>query len=430
MNAPRPVVLGAGISGLAVSTALSRAEIPHSLVGPKPSAGIRPGESLDLAGTLAILDMFPEHASHFRPKQAVSFTYGPQIAHVPVRVGDRFATRSLVGAMGLDAPPELLHVDRTRFDEAVHATTVSKPYCDWHDTVVEGVETEHGRVTSVRTGEGKHLPSSFVFDGSGRARLLARAFELDAAVDFSEQRLVMAHFDRPSRGEDWNRWTSLVRLSRQCHGLLAGVWCIPLEPRVSIGITAPADEAREWSDSELLTGALAALDDVGIELGVTATDALEHIGGQFTYDRVTTPVGKNWMLVGPAHRQVWWPTGAALGSILLAASLAPDFVREDPRARALHARYDSMVSSSHRAMGEMMEWADPDLDGRQLRRAVEPLVRANLARTAVYARAAAGPWATGVAHVVERIARGGRLGGVRCEVRALGEQHRHFVTGT
>ncbi len=413
----RPIILGAGISGLSISRALARAGLEHDLIGPAPLPGLRPGESLDLAGTVAALDMFKGLERFFRPKRAVTFTLGRQIAHVPVRVTERRATRSLLAAMGLDAPDELLHIDRSGFDVALHAEVVDHPCCHWNATSVERLEADGDRVVRVVLRDGSCVEPSFVFDASGPAALMSRALDLPRVVEGRKQRLVMGHVEMPQDAGRWSEATTLHRLSRGLHGLMAGVWCIPLAPRVSVGITAPAEEATAWSDRELFEGAVAGLDEIGIPLRVGETPML---GGTFDYARTTRPRGENWLQVGPAHRLIWWPSGAALGSILLCAWLAPEFVKGSSRADALHQRYDALLSSTHRQMDAMMDWADPDFDGQALRRAVAPLVRGNMARAAVMAQVGGG-WAQNtVAGLVERVVGGRSVGGVRCHVSPLG----------
>ncbi len=55
----QPVIVGAGLSGMVISRALSKAGVPHLLLGDAPTPAPRLGESLSLDASLALLNFFP-----------------------------------------------------------------------------------------------------------------------------------------------------------------------------------------------------------------------------------------------------------------------------------------------------------------------------------------------------------------------------------
>src|SRR5262245_40319780 len=71
-----PVILGAGLTGLAISRALSAAGIMHVLVGDRPTEAPRLGESLNAEGSLEIARQFPDLARFLFDKQRLALFFG------------------------------------------------------------------------------------------------------------------------------------------------------------------------------------------------------------------------------------------------------------------------------------------------------------------------------------------------------------------
>src|SRR5262245_9482752 len=75
-QAARPVILGAGLTGLAVSRALSSAGVAHALVGDRPTETPRLGESLNAEGSLEAARQFPGLARFFSRKRQQTLFFG------------------------------------------------------------------------------------------------------------------------------------------------------------------------------------------------------------------------------------------------------------------------------------------------------------------------------------------------------------------
>jgi cation diffusion facilitator CzcD-associated flavoprotein CzcO len=67
-----PVIVGSGLTGMAISRTLSRASVPHVLVGGPPGDTPRLGESLNMEGTFGLQELFPEFSRFFYPKRVVT----------------------------------------------------------------------------------------------------------------------------------------------------------------------------------------------------------------------------------------------------------------------------------------------------------------------------------------------------------------------
>ena len=56
-----PVIIGSGLSGMAISDVLSQNSIAHIMLGAPPNDLPRLGESIDPAGTLELLRYYPQY---------------------------------------------------------------------------------------------------------------------------------------------------------------------------------------------------------------------------------------------------------------------------------------------------------------------------------------------------------------------------------
>jgi hypothetical protein len=124
---PRPVILGAGLSGLAVSRALSTAGIEHVLVGDPPNETPRLGESLNAEGSLEIARQFPALARYFFDKQRVALFFGE---HALAFESFQACTAPVYYTLfGYPKTAPLLHVDRIGFDRALFEAAVADNHC-------------------------------------------------------------------------------------------------------------------------------------------------------------------------------------------------------------------------------------------------------------------------------------------------------------
>ena len=71
-NQRLPVIIGSRLSGTAISDWLTRAGIKHVMLGAPPTDLPRLGESIDPAGTLALLRYYPEFEQYYYRKAWIS----------------------------------------------------------------------------------------------------------------------------------------------------------------------------------------------------------------------------------------------------------------------------------------------------------------------------------------------------------------------
>ena len=111
---PQPVILGTGLTGLAISRALAAASIQHVLVGTQPSETPRLGESLNAEGSLELIRQFPDLEQFTFMKQQLSLFFDGYLAAFDlVRTSPE---RAFYPLLGLPARVPFLHVDHFYLD--------------------------------------------------------------------------------------------------------------------------------------------------------------------------------------------------------------------------------------------------------------------------------------------------------------------------
>jgi len=137
-QAQLPVVIGSGLTGLSISHCLSRAAIDHVVIGRRPEMSLRLGESLNLEGTLLLLEMFPELSRYFFPKRDALGYFGDYEVTCDFQIAQRTVSRAIFHSLGYAPATELLQVDRIGFDAALwdlatgceHCTVLESPVTD------------------------------------------------------------------------------------------------------------------------------------------------------------------------------------------------------------------------------------------------------------------------------------------------------------
>ncbi len=422
-----PVVIGCGIGGMIVSHALCQAGVRHVLVGDPLKGGIRPGESLDLPASVAMPEVFPTLTRFFHHKGGVTALFGQQSIDLEFQMPEYRYLHRLVEGMGFPLPPSLYQVDRIGFDAALFELLEQHPACLRVPGRVSEIEYDEAgdRIVSLTLPDGSKLTRpSFVFDGSGPARVIGRAAGLELETLSDRHRAVIAHFDSP--GEAW--WTprtALLRLYRELHGLRGGVWCIPMCDTISVGVSTPAEGegAFAGSDDAMMAAALEGMRRAGVEINPSGASAKRQKGARYTYSRYRRSHGANWLLVGSSVLQAWWLASAGLGVILAAAAIAPELVRSATGASRRKAakrsleRYDTylaQVCKTHRIFESVMSDPTPPVSPEALRPVYEPLMRGNLVRLAMYSHIARRTRSVElIAPVIRRVVGDWRVGHVR-----------------
>jgi flavin-dependent dehydrogenase len=384
---PRPVVLGTGLTGLAISRALSARNIAHVLVGARPSDKPRLGESLNAEGSIEIARQFPEQARYFHRKRRVALFYdGHAVSFDAAAVADAPARYA---PLGYPARIELLHVDRIGFDAAAFEQAVGDDHCLFAADSPVGIDYDaaRDRVRGIDLATAGNLACSYVFDATNDKRFLARTLGVSYRRIGAPRRVVFAHYRATARRQSapppWADATALLRLDRRADALDGIAWCIPLGDYVSLGITVDPD-ATGANPALLLDGLEAAYARRGIavrrffpERGEPVDFAYEH----YTHARCH---GGNWLLAGPSCCQIWFPAAAGIATALIAARLAPDLICEPRRLGAVYQHYIDNVAASHAGL-EWLAASDPwTASGADMARRARAVIDGNIARLGRY----------------------------------------------
>ena len=343
-----PVVIGSGLTGLSISHCLSRASIDHVLIGRRPDTSPRLGESLNLDGTILILEMFPQLSRFLYPKREVLGYLGDYKVTCDFSVSERAVARAVFRALGYAPATEFLQVDRIGFDAALWDIAVASQHC----TVLEESASEmefdaaNDRFTAVRLADGSVVQPSYVFDATNHGRLLGQAASIGYRALSPPQRVAYTHYHRRADAsretEAWELTTAIVRLFPATDGVEAIAWCIPLGDYISVGVSAAA-AATDLDDESLMERTAAAFARHGIDYRQRFSDRAELKALRHSYFAYERAFGANWLLAGPSFCQVWWMTGAGVGTALAAAQLAPKLLRDPARWGAEYDRYMQML---------------------------------------------------------------------------------------
>jgi hypothetical protein len=331
-----PVILGSGLTGMAISSTLSRAAIPHLLVGGPPGTLPRLGESLNLEGTLLLLEMFPHLSRYFFPKKIVTGYLGRYKVTCNFNVGERLISRAVFRALGYQAVSEFLQFDRMGFDAALWESVAASPHCTIVQSPVAGVEYDAASdsFSEVRLSDGTTFRPFYLFDASNHGRTLGKATGMAVRMLGEPQRVAFTHYHAPQGTpvgvDNWELATLITRLFRDSDEIDAIAWCIPLGHYVSVGLSMTADET-DLADQEILDLTERAFARHGVRYRDRFSIPMSVMGLKHRYFVHDRAAGANWLLAGPSYCQVWWMAGAGVGTALAAAQLAPKLLRDPAR---------------------------------------------------------------------------------------------------
>jgi flavin-dependent dehydrogenase len=386
-----PVVIGSGFTGLSISHHLSRASIDHVVIGRRPDLSPRLGESLNLEGTLLLMEAFPQLARFFFPKRDALGFFGDYEVRCDFEVSQRAVARAIFRSLGYAPATEFLQVDRIGFDATLWDLTTSSEHCTVLDAPVADLEFEESTdsFTSIRLTDGTSLRPSYVFDATNHGRLLGQRAKIGYRELGAPQRVAYTHYhlapDAPRDAEPWELSTAVVRLLPASDGVDAMAWCIPLGGYVSIGVSASATETA-LDDEALLERTAVALARHGIDhrrrfSNRAELKALRH--SYFAYDRAWGP---NWLLAGPSFCQVWWLAGAGVGTALTAAQLAPKILEDPHRWGAEYDHYMKQLLPIQDTFDYFVRTPPEDYELAALHRYSDRFVKTSLVRLAGSAR--------------------------------------------
>ena len=368
---PLPVIIGAGITGMAISARLSQAKIHHVVVGtPPPNCAPKLGESMEMLSSVLLDEMFPDLHEHFVSKRGIFFYTHKAVMGANLNLARLLHPRvDIVSIGGVSAfllalvgyrRPRLgaIHVDRIGFDAALERKMRQSQYCQLLETRVAqvGYDAAGDRITRLQLEDGRELETRYVFDASNQARVIPKALALPCRpLADGSQRVTFAHYRAtgdsrtPAAMEAHKSWilsSNVVRLFDPVDGVHGVGWCIPIGDYVSMGISRPADRALSDDDAlALLERSMAArglrFRDVYPERAGTASIEMRF----FVHDRVC---GKNWILAGQTGCQGWFSTLTGIESSLFCASIADKLVESPEHASRIYSQYIDAVVETHK----------------------------------------------------------------------------------
>jgi flavin-dependent dehydrogenase len=392
----KPVIIGGGLSGVAISHYLSRAGVAHVLFGARPTSRPRLGESIDPAGSVALLEFFPEYSKYYHLKRYVSVYSGGYAAICDFR---RKASRSFgLRMLGFGAGDVFIHVDRIGFDLALFEATVAHPLCTHADLRVESMSYDDAseRIQELRISDGSVVRPSYVFDATNHLRLVARSVGVPIQWLSELQRVVFCHYRKPDGGPGdcevggWRHCTSLLRLYRRWDGIDGFAWCIPLGGYASVGVSMDAGD-QEPADEAVVELVADAYARRGLDVREHFPERSEVIAVRNRYFLHERAYGGNWLLAGPSLGQVWFPTSSGVGSALLAGAIAPRMLESPGRFGPAYEAYVRALLRSHVLFDQMIASDADQLTPRRIKKVAEQIVAENIKRVARLSIVHSGP---------------------------------------
>lgn len=381
----QPMIIGSGLSGMMISEMLSKAQIHHFMIGDPPNQLPRLGESLNLDGTLGLLELFPEFAQYFYPKKYSVGYLGEHTFLCEFAQGRVLSSRLFFGLLGYKAPQWLIQFDRLGFDEALYQRVCASPYCQQIRERVKGVsyDAASDTITHICFLNGNTLEPSYVFDATNHGRLVGQAAQIPCQMLSDEQRVVYTHYhadnDDATYCEEWEYSTNIIALTAAEDGVRAVAWCIPLGGYVSIGIQVQASDER-WSDEDLLTIAREAYARRGLHYCQRYPHPATVMSVRHRFFLHERAYGGNWLLVGTAYCQIWWMSGAGVGMALSAAQIAVHMLRNPRKVGPRYQEYLQGLLRLHRIF-DWFVFTDPaGVTVQDVARQADHLVTSNLRR--------------------------------------------------
>ncbi len=383
----KPVIIGAGLSGVVISHYLSQAGVGHVLLGARPTSRPRLGESIDPAGSVALLEFFPEYSEYYHLKRYVSVYSGGYAAICDFR---HKASRSLgLRMLGFRAGDVFIHVDRIGFDLALFERTVAHPLCAHADLRVESMSYDEAsdRIQELRLSDGSVVRPRYVFDATNHLRLVARSVGVPIQWLGELQRVAFRHYRKPGGGPGdreaggWRHCTSLMRLYRRWDGIDGFAWCIPLGGYASVGISVDAGDQGP-ADEALVELAADAYARRGLDVREHFPERSEVVAVRNRYFMHERAYGGNWLLAGPSFGQVWFPTSSGVGTALFAGAIAARMLESPGRFGSAYEAYVRALLRSHVLFDQMIASDADQLTRRRIKRVAEQIVAENIQRVA------------------------------------------------
>lgn len=384
-----PVIVGSGLGGMAISDWLTRAKIPHLMLGKPPNDLPRLGESIDPAGTIELLRYYPEYSQFYFKKRWISVYLGDYATACNFDSG---FTRTLgLKLMGFDSPASFVHVDRIGFDRAFYERVTASEYCRTQDTIVTGVDydAESDRVQTLQLADGQTIMPRYVFDCTNHIRLLGRSLNVPVKLISEPQRIVFSHYHVPAGtpsdryfGSDWNHATNILRLYDDLDGMNGLAWAIPLGSYISVGISIALDEPQ-LPPEETVEKVVDAYVARGMPIRDVFTERAQVINiprqQYFFHDRA---YGANWLMAGPSYGQIWFPSSSGVGASLVAGFIAADILESPKKVGQAYQDYIIGLQESHKIFDRMIKRPHSAMNHKLVKEESNRIVAENVKRVA------------------------------------------------
>ncbi len=382
-----PVIIGAGLSGMAISDWLSRDKIDHIMIGAEPNNLPRLGESIDPAGTLELLRYYPEYSEFYFPKGWISVFLGDYAT--TCNFGQNFNRVVGLRLLGFNSPEQFIHVDRVGFDNAFYQRVMASPHVQRIEALVDHLEYDEAtdKVTEIHLDNGEVLNPRYVYDCTNHVRLLGRALKIPMETISDPQRVVFDHYravgDAPlcdSMAMEWLHATNILRLYEDIDGFNGLSWLIPLGSYVSAGVSIPRDD-NDCSDEEIMHLLAEAYARRGLPYRQYFPNSTKLMSipyqQYFFYDRA---YGKNWLLAGPSYGQVWFPSSSGVGAALVAGRIAARIINAPDEVGQLFQDYIVGLQESHFIFDRMIKKHYSELTPELVKLEADRIVSENVKR--------------------------------------------------
>ncbi len=385
-----PVIIGAGLSGMAISDWLTRAEIDHIMIGAAPTNLPRLGESIDPAGTLELLRYYPEYSEFYYRKKWISVFLGDYATSC--NFGQNFNRVVGLKLLGFTSPEEFIHVDRVGFDSAFYDRVVASPHCERIEALVDHLQYNKATdiIEEIHLDSGEILKPRYVYDCTNHVRLLGRTLDIPLETISEPQRVVFDHY-RAEAGEapscdstemEWLHATNVLRLYENVDGINGLSWLIPLGSYVSAGVSMPIED-NECPDAEVMDLLAAAYARRGLpyrKFFPNPTNMMSIPYQQyFFHDRA---YGKNWLLAGPSYGQVWFPSASGVGAAMVAGNIAAEILESPDEVGQLYQDYIIGLQESHYIFDRMIQKHYRELTPEMVKLEANRIVSENVKRVA------------------------------------------------
>ncbi len=357
----RPVIIGSGLSGMAISDWLTRAKIDHIMIGGEPNRLPRLGESIDPAGTLILLRYYPEFERFYFRKKWISVLLGEYATSC--NFGQNLSRVLGLKMLGFNSPPEFIHVDRVGFDNAFYKKVIASEYCQHFEALVSEMDYDAAADTirSLTLASGEQIRPSYVYDCTNHFRLLGRSLNIPLKTISDPQRVVYNHYHASNGAPmcdsvemEWLHATNILRLYADLDGINGLAWLIPLGSYVSLGVSIPMGD-NECSDAEVMDLLIAAYSRRGMAVGEHFPESKQLMSvprqQYFFHERA---YGKNWLLAGPSYGQVWFPSASGVGAAMVAGYIAAAIIDSPAEVGQLYQDYIVGLQESHTIFDRMI----------------------------------------------------------------------------